>query len=125
MTEDTPTTVPFHYIKSNFFRVVHTDGAIGSVSPAGLIFVSLYSERVAIPQTMVHEITESGQMGPEHPEERVSRNGIVREIEFGALMSVDTATHLVTWLQEKIDLLRKMQEAAEAAKARVHGDPVH
>jgi hypothetical protein len=125
MTEDTPTTVPFHYIKSNFFRVVHTDGAIGSVSPAGLIFVSLYSERVAIPQTMVHEITESGQVGLEHTEERVSKNGIVREIEFGALMSADTAAHLVSWLQEKIELLRKMQAAADAAKVGAHGDPVH
>jgi hypothetical protein len=125
MTEDTPTTVPFHYIKSNFFRVVHTDGAMGSVSPAGLIFVTLYSERVAIPQTMVHEITETGQVGPEHTEERVSRNGIVREVEVGALMSVDTATHIVAWLQEKIDLIRKLQATAEAAKAGAHGDPVH
>jgi hypothetical protein len=125
MTEDTPTTVPFHYIKSSFFRVVHTDGVLGSVTPAGLIFVAVYSERVAIPQTMVHEITESGQVGTERQEEQVGKKGIVREVEVGAMMSVDTATHIVTWLQEKIDLVRKMQATSETAKAGGHGDPVH
>jgi hypothetical protein len=125
MTDDTPTTVPFHYIKSNFFRVLHTDGVLGSITPAGLIFVTLYSERVAIPQTMVHEITESGQVGIEHQDERIGKTGIVREIEIGTVMSVDTAAYIVKWLQEKIELVHKMQATSETLKAGGHGDPVH
>jgi hypothetical protein len=122
MPDESPSVVPFHYIKSNLFRVVHTDGAIGSITPAGLIFVGLYSERSAIPQIMVHEVTETGQVGPEHQDERVSKKGIVREVEIGAMMSVDTANHLVTWLQERIDLIQKLRKTAELDKAK---DAVH
>jgi len=124
MPEDAPTTVPFHYIKGNFFRVIHADGAIGSVTPAGLIFVSLYSERAAIPQIMVHEITETGQVGSEHLEERVAKKGIVREVEIGAMMSIETAASIVKWLQEKIDLVQKLKNTAEAEKVGKHA-PVH
>src|SRR5689334_19464234 len=106
MADDAPQPVPVHYIKSNFFRVAHTDGAIGHITPAGLIFVGLYSERLAIPQLMVHEVTEEGQVGPERPEQRVSKSGLVREVELGAVMSIETASALVTWLQEKIQLIQ-------------------
>ena len=110
MADDTPPVVQFHYIKSNLFRVVHTDGAVGNLTPAGLIFVGLYSERAAIPQIMVHDITEAGQVGSEHVEERITRKGIVREVEFGAIMSAEVAKSLVTWLQEKIDLIQKLRK---------------
>jgi hypothetical protein len=122
MAENTP-TVSFHYIKSNLFRVLHTDGAIGGITPSGLIFVALYNERAPIPQIMVHEITESGQVGTEHQDERVGKKGVVREIEVGAMMSVETATSLVKWLQEKIDLVQKLKKTAALEKdndASVH-----
>lgn len=121
MNDETPSLIPFNYIKSNSFRVLHVDGAIGSITPAGLIFVSLYSERNAIPQIMVHEITESGQVGIEHQEERVGKKGIVREVEVGAMMSVETATALVAWLQERINLVQKLRKTAgEAQNAPLH-----
>jgi hypothetical protein len=111
---DEKQTVDFHYIKSNLFRVTHTDGAMGGVTPAGLIFVALYSERGAIPQKMVHEITEAGQVGPECADERVGKKGVVREVEVGATMSVETATNFVKWLQDKIEIVNKLKSAAEA-----------
>lgn len=111
MSNDTPTVVPFHYIKSSLFRVLHTDGIIGNITPSGLIFLGLYSERTAIPQVMVHEITDAGQVGPEHPDERVGKKGVVREIEVGAVMSVETATSVIGWLQERVDLVKKMKSA--------------
>ena len=113
MPEETPVTVPFHYIKSNSFRVIHTDGAIGHVAPTGLIFVGLYSERLAIPQVMVHELTEGGQVGSEHADERVGKQGVVREVEVGAMMTAETATILISWLQEKIELVHKLRESAD------------
>jgi len=119
MSEEMPTSVPFHYIKSNLFRVIHTDGAVGNVAPSGLIFVGLYSERSAIPQIMVHEITDTGQVGSERTSERVGKSGVVREVEVGATMSLETAVSFVAWLQEKIDLLRKIKNtAAEQEKAK-------
>jgi len=117
MPEDVPKAVPFHYIKSNSFRVLHTDGVVGSVTPSGLIFLGLYSERAAIPQIMVHEVTEEGQVGSERPEERVGKQGIVREVEIGATMSAETAATIISWLQEKIDLIHKLRRAAQLEKA--------
>ena len=116
MSEEMPASVPFHYIKSNLFRVIHTDGAVGNITPSGLIFVGLYSERAAIPQIMVHDVTESGQVGSERVSERVSKSGIVREVEVGATMSVETAATLITWLQEKIDIVQKLRKTAELGK---------
>ena len=118
MPEQTPTLVSFHYIKSNLFRVIHVDGAVGNVTPSGLIFLGLFNDRAAIPRMMVHEITEAGQVGAEHQDERVSKKGIVREIETGAIMSVETATSLIEWLQEKIDLVNKLRKTAELEKSQ-------
>lgn len=118
------TKVKFHYVKSNAFRVVHVDGAIGGITPAGLIFASLYSERGAIPQIMVHDVTDAGQVGAERPEERISKEGIVREVEVGAIMGVETATSFVKWLQDQIDLLKKLKSGTEQEKeknASIHG----
>lgn len=122
MSEEMPKSVPFHYIKSNSFRVVHTDGAVGNVTPSGLIFVGFYSERSAIPQMMVHDITETGQVGSEHLDERVGKKGIVREVEVGATMSVEVAQTVVAWLQEKIELVQKLKKTAGLGKtdAAVH-----
>lgn len=113
MTDETPETVPFHYIKSNDFRVLHADGAIGNVTPSGLIFVGFYSERAALPQMLVHELTETGQIGNEVQDRRVGKKGIVREIETGAIMSVETASSLIAWLQERVDLVKKLRTTAE------------
>jgi hypothetical protein len=122
MPDESPKVVPFHNIKSNLFRVVHTDGAIGGITPAGLVFIGLYSERSAIPQMMVHDLTESGQVGSEHLDERVGKKGIVREVEVGATMSVEVAQTIVAWLQEKIDLVQKLRKTAELDKTK---DAVH
>jgi hypothetical protein len=116
MPEDAPQTVPFHYIKSNLFRVLHADGVVGNVTPGGLIFVGFYSERQPIPQLMTHEITDAGQVGAEHLEERVTKKGIVREVEMGAMMSAETATAIIGWLQEKIDLIHKIRTTAQKDK---------
>lgn len=124
MPDDTPTVVPFHYINSNFFHVLHTDGIIGSVTPSGLMFLGLYSERAAIPQMMVHEITEAGRVGAEHQEERISKKGVVREVEVGATMSVETATSVIPWLQEKVDLVHKLK-TTDSAKAKDDAPAVH
>jgi hypothetical protein len=125
MSEEMPTSVPFHYIKSNLFRVIHTDGAVGNIAPSGLIFVGLYSERSAIPQIMVHDLTEAGQVGPERTSERVGKTGIVREVEVGATMSVETAITFVAWLQEKIDLLQKIRKTAQEQEKAKNESAVH
>jgi hypothetical protein len=42
--------VVFEYIKSQLFRVIHSDGAIGGITPTGNVHVAFYSDRAAIPK---------------------------------------------------------------------------
>jgi hypothetical protein len=102
--------VLFNYIKSNFFRVVHADGAHGGITPRGLIEINFYSERRPIPKSVVHSHTSSGVLGPEITDERVEREGLVREVDVGVIMGLGTAKSLYTWLADKIQLLEQLQQ---------------
>jgi hypothetical protein len=55
-TQKKLTEIEFDFIKSNFFRVIHVDGAFGGLSPNGFVHMALYSERRAIPTKVVHKI---------------------------------------------------------------------
>src|SRR6185369_2748469 len=95
--------VQVHYVKSNNFRVIACEGAIGSVSPHGKIFFTLYNERAAIPRSMTHTLDQQGALGPMESTE--TRGGIVREMEVGIIVDRDDAARLRDWLSAKIDQL--------------------
>jgi hypothetical protein len=105
--------VSFSYIKSNDFRVIHVDGAIGSITPRGLIHAALYSERMPIPRLMVHPIGADGNLSP--PVEQDIRPGVVREVEVGLMLDRNAADALRVWLGQQIaELDRAMTMAAQA-----------
>ncbi len=100
-----PTTLKFHYIKGNFFRVIHVDGAVGGLTPSREIFVSLFNQRAALPQVIELMISPEGQLGKEV--NRVGKEGIVREMEAGVVMSAKAAEELAHFLLEQVKLLRE------------------
>ena len=56
--------IEFHYLKSNRHAEIKVDGALGGVSPAGeSMFISVYTERAAIPKKTVHKWNEDGSLG--------------------------------------------------------------
>ena len=93
--------VEFDFIKSNFFRVIKADGAFGGLAPNGTFHMALYSERVAIPTKIFHEV-EAGGLGPEIREKRQVRKAIVRELEVDVAMDIAQVIVLRNWLNEKI-----------------------
>jgi len=106
-----PQSVRFFYIKGQHFRVVHMDGLIGGLTPRGMLHVSTYSERPAIPQTTEHDIGENGQLsGAIHQEGKV---GIVRELDVDIIMSRTTAVELRDWLTDRIADIDKYITAAQ------------
>lgn len=113
-------TVNFDYIKSPLFRSIHVDGAIGAVTPNGHIHLSLYNERPAIPRQIIHELAPDGQLGEEIPGRRVSRGGIVREMDVDVYMSVETVESLRNWLTDKIDeaISRQVQQPTSKRKKK-------
>lgn len=111
--EEMPSRVKFHFIKSPFFRVVHVDGVYGGITPHGYIHMAVFNERSAIPQLVEHELKDR-QVGPEI--DRVSKEGIVREIESDLLFDVETARSLAGWLTSKIEEVEKIKRALEKSK---------
>ena len=103
-----PSSITLHYVKSNYFRVIHADGAIGGFTPRGEIFFSLYSERAHLPDVAVQAV-ENGQLGKEVIEQRKGSEGILRELEVGVVMDVNVAKSLVTWLEERIKVAEQMR----------------
>ena len=108
--------IRFHYIKSNSYRVVHVDGAHGGVTPQGAIFASVYSERLPIPESIVHRITDDGRLGDEITSERRTKDGVVREVEVGLEMNLQTAERLHEWLAKRIETLKELEKDAGAPK---------
>lgn len=98
-----PSEVVFHFIKSNHFRVIHVDGAWGGVTPRLQIHFALYNERPPIPQRVEHEIADDGTLAEESRDKRVSRGGLVREVETEVIMDIETAVSLANFLKEKVD----------------------
>lgn len=99
----------FHYIKSNYFRVVYATGVQGGISPKGDIEIAFFNERNPIPERLVHVIEkptglgeEDVNIGAEIPEEKASKEGIVREVEVQVVMNRATAEAMYIWLGQKI-----------------------
>jgi hypothetical protein len=88
----------FHLIKSNYFRVVHTDGIWVSVHPNELIHISFFSERAPFPTETVYNLTKEGEITNEDLGKRVVRSGYVREMEVDVVLNRTTATSLHEWL---------------------------
>ncbi len=110
--------VKFDYIKSQYFRVIHAEGAIGGVTPAGLIHFALYNERGAIPRQITHLIEPDGTLGERVHEETLAREAIVREMDVDIVLSVDVAENLRNWLTDKIKEAKKLQAKATKKQKR-------
>jgi hypothetical protein len=98
-----PGALRFHYIKGNFFRVVHADGGIGGLTPNRNIFLSLFSERAAIPRIVEQAVNPDGTPGQER--KTVGKEGLVREVEVGVMLSGQAAKGIADWLLKQVEIL--------------------
>lgn len=97
--------VTIHILKSNQFRVVHSDGAWGGLTPQGLLSIGFFSERHPIPKEVEYMLHHSGKLGDE--QKRKGKEGIVRELEVNVTMSINNARSLVRWIQSHIEKVDK------------------
>tara|TARA_R110002073_G_scaffold105202_2_gene238076 strand:- start:115 stop:495 length:381 start_codon:yes stop_codon:yes gene_type:complete len=106
--------VAFDYVKSHDFRVVWADGAVGTLTPNGLVHFALYAERQAIPRRQVFEIVPvdetTGTLGKEVMEKQISRGSIVREMSCDVFLSTESAENLALWLLEQVARAEEMRE---------------
>lgn len=105
-------TIDINYIKSNEYREVACDGAIGSATPTGKLWVAFYTERLPLPRIVRHEMLSS----PDSTELRIDPNkpgtplegrvGLIRNVEFGLYLSEATASKLHEWLGSQIESMK-------------------
>ena len=113
MSDDSPRTiehsdgeiVSFHYVKGNFYRALHVDGAYGGLTARGMIAMTVFNERRPVPQktgsaVVVREGT--AELGPEIDAERVGKDGIIRELDGTLYLSFDVARDVAHWLLQKL-----------------------
>jgi hypothetical protein len=104
----------FKYIFDYGYNPVYVNGAHGGVSPRGELVMNFYLERMALPESITHEINPNGTIGKEtaaEPEDLAQ--SMVRFIESGVVMNYQNARELHLWLGERI----KEMDALEQAKA--------
>jgi hypothetical protein len=98
--------IKFNYVKSNSFRVIHTDGVVAAWNPNDNIVVNLYSQRFSIPEEVLFNLNEDGEIIGDGSildlEEENVDNTIIREIDVLAVMSIETVEELIAQLQNII-----------------------
>lgn len=99
--------VAIDYIKGDDFRVVWADGAIGGITPNGLIHLALYAERLAIPRRQVFRLVKEGEsrgsLGEEVRPKQISRGSVVREMACDVFLTPQGAENLAKWILLKVD----------------------
>ena len=104
-TRKRPERITFEFDRSPFFRVVHSNGVWGGITPRQELSISFFSERWPTPRRVTHTLTEGG-LGPET--KRDGSSNILRECEVEVLMSMEDAVVLHGWIGEKIEQWRKI-----------------
>ena len=99
----------FHYIKGPEYREIPCHGAIGGIAPQKKIFMSLFTERGAIPRMVEYDLERQegskvvefneGTATPSHID---TRRGLIRHIEVTTYMDLDVAKRLHDWLGKRI-----------------------
>lgn len=82
--------------------------------------MSFFSERPPIPSEIVHEVNPDGTLGKEV--KRVSRDGVVRELETAVYLDLGAVVQLRDWLDDRITTLEEaVAKREETEKMRASG----
>ena len=98
--------VKFVYGFSPYYRVVHSNGVWGGITPRQELSITFYSELSTRPNAVTHEVTPEGGLGREVSKE-IGKTGeldnVHREYEVAVIMNMAEAKSVYDWLGEKID----------------------
>ena len=89
--------------RSKACRVIHADGAWGSVTPQLNVHMAIYSEHKAFPEGTTIRSNPDGTMQDTPTEDP---GYLVREIEADIILSEAAATALRNWLSDRLDQIQ-------------------
>ena len=101
--------ITFNYHFSENYNPVYVKGAYGGIGPKGELIVNFFLERQGIPKSHTHEINKDGSLNAE-PESvpKDPLTNVIRFIQTGIILNMDSAKHIHDWLEQKIDDLQNL-----------------
>ena len=98
--------IDIHYLKTLAYRSYHVDGIFGGITPKGKLYCELFIDRNVTPKKITHEVLPDSRVGKEIGRE--GKQGLVREVECGIILDIDTAISIRNWLDTKINDFNKV-----------------
>ncbi len=92
-------TYKITYVKAYDYKTSFVSGVHGGLGSNGLLNVSFFADRPALPDTNIVEINEQNIVTKS---EDVKTSDMVRDVQFGLVMDINTTKLVVNWLQSRI-----------------------
>lgn len=113
--ENLPETAKVVYKKAPDYKLVYINGVYGGLTGKGELRFDFFQEFHPYPDEETFEITEEGKLGNPLPSDEDSEFELIREKQFGVVMSMSCAQSLYKWLEDKL-------EAYAQIKAKLGGE---
>lgn len=94
-----------HFIKDPDFRTVLVSGVFGGVLGNGVLNISLFTERLPIPQKMTLDLRPDGTI---EEKAREGKLGLIREVQIGLLMDLSTTEAIHAFLGSAIEEQKRL-----------------
>jgi hypothetical protein len=104
-------TITFEYKVSPNFAVYAVCGAFGGLNSHGEVIMTLYNEKVAIPERQTYNVRDDGSID-KYPISVEKKETIIRHVMFGISMNPSVARSVGHWLIEKADAYDRYVEKA-------------
>ena len=103
--------IKFKYIFPDDYNPKYINGAYGGITPKGEIAVNFYLERQGLPISQKYEIMPEGKLGDEIDKEPSDlQTSMVRYVDTGILLNLNSAKEIIAWLNEKVEIIERMQK---------------
>lgn len=103
--------INFKYKFNEDYNPVYVNGAYGGISSRGEIIANFFLERQPIPKTEACEVNSKGIIKSSKITEPIEhRFNVIRYVETGVIMNIETAKIIRNWLNDKIAELEKLSE---------------
>lgn len=93
-------TVKIKYVKAYDYKTSLATGIITALTTHGLINMSFFTDRAIFPKSQTIEFDETGKQIGKPLDEK--DGDLTREVQFGAIMDINTAKQMLNVLQAKI-----------------------
>jgi hypothetical protein len=87
------------YLKSHDYKTSFITGVHGGLASNGLITASFFGDRHALPEMTLTDINENNTV---LKTEDIKDSDVVREVQFGVMMDINTTKLIIGWLSNKV-----------------------